>query len=107
MAFDMKRISFTVTLLTLAASVACTVNPAQYVEKGNKLFDSGKYADAEINYQKAIQKDPNFGEAYFRLGTTQLKNAHPGGAYQSFSRAAQLLPKRDDVAVALADSAMA
>jgi tetratricopeptide (TPR) repeat protein len=95
-----------VVLMMLLMS-ACAVKPGQYVEKGNSLFDAGKYADAEINYQKAIQKDANLGEGYFRLGLTQMREARPAEAYRNLSRAAELLPKRTDVAAAFGDAALA
>jgi Tfp pilus assembly protein PilF len=103
----MKHFALNGFLILTIVTSACAVGSAQYVERGNKLFDSGQYADAAINYQKAIQKDPNSGEAFFRLGTTLMKQARPAEAYKSLSRAAELLPKRSDVAVALADASLA
>ena len=90
----MKKFASAAMLLTMLGVSACAVSPAQYVQKGNALFDSGKYADAEINYQKALQKDPNLGEAYYRLGLTKMREAQPAEAYRVLSRAAELLPKK-------------
>jgi tetratricopeptide (TPR) repeat protein len=103
----MRKFASAGILLTMLGVSACAVSPAQYVEKGNALFESGKYADAEINYQKALQKDPNLGEAYYRLGLTKMREAQPAEAYKVLSRAAELLPNRKEVTVALADSALA
>ena len=36
---------------------SCGGNPERYVNKGNTLADAGNYAEADINYQKAIQAD--------------------------------------------------
>ncbi|MDP9170436.1 MAG: tetratricopeptide repeat protein, partial [Acidobacteriota bacterium] len=92
---------------TMVITTGCSMSPAQYVENGNKAFDSGKYAEAQIDYQKAIQKDPSLGEAYFRLGKLQLRQADAAGAFNNLSTAIQLLPTREDVAVTLADACLA
>ena len=67
-----------------------------YVTGGNELFEAGKYADASINYRKAIQKDPQFGEAHYRLGLVALKQGDARQAYAELSRAVELLPGNDD-----------
>jgi len=101
-----KRIIAGITILIVFDS-ACGVGAVQYIDRGNKFFESGRYADAEINYRKAVQKDPKLGEAYYRLGTVLLREAHADEAYKSLVVAAGSLPGRHDVAVALADASFA
>jgi len=74
----------------------CRTSKQGYVSRGNKLFNAGKYAEAEIEYRKAAQKDTNYGEAYYRLGLTELKLQNPGDAQRSLLRAVQLLPDNID-----------
>jgi len=88
--------------LALLAVTACT-SKLGYVDKGNAFFRQGKYADAEINYRKALQKDRNYGEAYYRLGLTALQQAHGAEAYNAFLRAQQLLPDNIEVKEKLAE----
>jgi tetratricopeptide (TPR) repeat protein len=66
-----------------------------------------KYAEAEIDYQKAIQAKPDFGEALYGLGLARFKEGNLRDALQSLTRAGDLLPSRDDVAVTLAEISMA
>ena len=66
-----------------------------------------RYADAELNYKKATQKDPAFGPAWYQLGLLYLRTARTADAYSTLSRAADLLPNREDVKVTLADLCMA
>ena len=80
----------------LLAVTACN-SKRGYVEKGNVLFQQGKYQDAAINYQKAIQKDANYGEAYYRLGLASSKEGNAPGAYNALLRASQLLPNEVEV----------
>jgi len=84
------------TCLVLLAIAACGARRG-YVEKGNVLFQQGKYQDAAINYRKAIQKDPNNGEAYYRLGLVSIQQDQGKDAYNALFRAYQLLPNNFEV----------
>lgn len=79
-------------LACMGLTSACRTSKEGYVAKGNKFFSAGKYTDAAINYDKAIQKDRNYGEAYYRLGLADIKlqDAHP--AFDALYRAVQLMP---------------
>jgi tetratricopeptide (TPR) repeat protein len=80
--------------IVLLAMTACGAK--SYVEKGNVLFQQGKYEAAALNYRKAIQKDENYGEAFYRLGLTEIKEKHLREAFDAFHRAVQLLPADTD-----------
>src|SRR5690348_11768924 len=101
----MSRTIFSTLSMVLSAwvMVSCRQSPQQYVEKGNTFFNTGKYQDAIINYKKAIQKDPKFGEGYYRLGLAELKTDQIREAYASLSNASTLLPDRTDVKVTFGD----
>ncbi len=86
----MKRVAG--ACLLLLAITACTTKRG-YVEKGNRLYELDKYQAAEINYRKAIQKDPKYGEAYYRLGLDEIKEENLPEAYNALYRASQLLPR--------------
>jgi tetratricopeptide (TPR) repeat protein len=77
-----------------------------YFEKGNALFDRGDYAEASLNYRKALQKDPKYGEAYHRLGLAEWKRGNSADAYQALTLAVQLLPESGPVRVDLANFAL-
>jgi tetratricopeptide (TPR) repeat protein len=82
--------------MVLLAMTACSTKRG-YVEKGNVLFQQGKYEAAAINYRKAIQKDPNYGEAFYRLGLNEAQQGDPGEAYNALFRANQLLSTNTEV----------
>jgi tetratricopeptide (TPR) repeat protein len=86
---------------------ACGRGPAYYLDKGDKLYAKGSFADASLNYRKAIQKDPAFGPAYYQLGLSELRLGKTPEAYSDLIRAADLLPNREDVKVTLADLTLA
>ena len=79
------------------------VQAQRYVENGNKFFDKAKYKEASIMYRRALQKDLRFGEAYYRLGLTDIKLGTFADAVRALHRAVELEPKNTDAATKLAD----
>jgi tetratricopeptide (TPR) repeat protein len=109
MASNMSRGSVHATIVTLLALLtgACTRSPEYYLNKGNQLAAQGKYAEAELNYRKATQKNPKFGEAFYQLALTELKTGKPLDGYRTMTTAVQLMPNRDDAKAKLADLSFA
>jgi tetratricopeptide (TPR) repeat protein len=103
-----KKLSLCIVfiLLGLAAS-SCSRSAASYVDRGNSFYNAGNYSDAALNYRKALQKDLQSGEAYYRLGKTDLKLGDQQEAYRILSRAADLLPNRDDIKIELGNVCLA
>jgi tetratricopeptide (TPR) repeat protein len=86
------RLRFGLTLALLLCAGACGHGAKYYVERGNKLFEAGNFAEAELNYRKASQKDDHFGEAFFRAGLTELKENKPIAALADLDKAVALMP---------------
>jgi tetratricopeptide (TPR) repeat protein len=86
---------------------ACTYTKQNYLAKGNDFFKRGRYMDASLNYRKAIQKDPRFGEAYYHLGLAALKLDDVNEALVALSRAVVLLPNNLAAKEKLADLLLA
>jgi len=89
-------------LAAILGLAGCAVTKSGYVEKGNRLFEAGKYSEAALNYRKALQKDPQFGEAHYRMGLVALKQDDARTAYQELTRAVDLLPANTDAREKLA-----
>lgn len=91
--------------LVLALVLACTActSSERYLERGKKLFEAGKYADASLEFRRAIQKDPKLGEAYYQLASSELRLNKTREAYQDLRRAVELRPSDRDIQIALAD----
>jgi tetratricopeptide (TPR) repeat protein len=103
----MKRLPLLLVIPLLFLLAACNTDPKaasrKYVENGNKYFNRGKYKEASIMYRRAIGKDGRYGEAWYRLGLTNLQLGIPQEAIRSFSRARDLDPSNTDAIVKLAD----
>jgi tetratricopeptide (TPR) repeat protein len=63
-----------------------------YFEKGDAAYARGQFADAALNFRKAVQKDPTFGDAYYRAGLAELKQNDAAEALQDFQNAVRLMP---------------
>jgi len=99
-----KLLTFLPLLLILAS---CSRDPRvqaqRYLDNGNKFFAKAKYKEASIMYRRALQKDLRFGEAYYRLGLTDLKLAAFGDAGHALRRAVELEPTNADAITKLTD----
>lgn len=97
----MWRILSVAALCVLACS--CRRSPQAYVETGNKFFKENKFSEAELQYRNAIQRDPSYGEAFYRLATLQLERQKLGEALQYLVTAAKFMPDNLEIKVKLAD----
>ena len=43
------------------------------VRAGNKLYEDGKFTEAEVEYRKGLQKKPDSFEANFTLGNALFR----------------------------------
>ncbi len=88
-----NKFNYAVLAFCLIGLAACgSRSPQVYIERGNKFYDAGKYDDAGIQYQKALQKDAKSGEAHYRLALVELKREKPIQAYGELQRAVELMP---------------
>jgi tetratricopeptide (TPR) repeat protein len=104
----MKRsLLFLCLPLLLLVLASCNTDPKaqaqRSVDQGNKFFGRGLYKEAGIMYRKAYAKSPLFGEAYYRMGLTDLKLGGLGEAVGMFRRARELQPENTDARVQLAN----
>jgi Flp pilus assembly protein TadD len=100
-----RKLLLSLPLMLTVAS--CSRDPKvqaqRYLANGNKFFEKSKYKEASIMYRRALQRDLRFGEAYYRLGLTDIKLASYSDAARMFRRAVELQPENTDAATKLAD----
>ena len=57
-------------LLSAGLQVSCSRDPniakRAFLERGNRDFEKGKYAEANISYSRGLQIDPRFAEAHYK-----------------------------------------
>jgi tetratricopeptide (TPR) repeat protein len=65
--------SLPLLLFLLCAATAHSQTVRSHVSRGNDAYEKSKYADAEAEYKKALQKDSTAREAQFNLGNAYYK----------------------------------
>ena len=81
-------ISLTFSIMHPTSSFAQT--DRQYIRHGNKQFGVGDYANAEVSYRKAIEKNPRNPQAAYNLGNALLAQKKDSAAVEQFQSAAKL-----------------
>ena len=85
-----KRAAAMLCLLLVAASANAQMTDRQYIRQGNKQFRSGDYANAEVSYRKAIEKNAKNAQAAFNLGNALMAQKKDSAAVEQFQGAARL-----------------
>ncbi len=60
-----------------------------YLSLGSVFFQQGYYTEAGTFFQNALRDDPSSAEAFYGIGSVQLKQEKLGEAAQSFTQATQ------------------
>ncbi|MBQ7512771.1 MAG: VWA domain-containing protein [Prevotella sp.] len=81
-------------LLMLSATVFApqasqAQNDRQLIRQGNKVFRQGNFADAEVAYRKAVEKNVRNPQANYNLGTALLRQHKDSAAVSQLEAAAK------------------
>ena len=78
-------------LFTVAtAAQAQNKNDRYFVRHGNRFYRDSLYTKAQVDYQKAIEKDNTNPVAHYNLGNAQLMQGQPKDAMKSYETAARM-----------------
>jgi len=95
------RILVLFVLLVLVSAVACAQSDRSLIREGNRSYKGSKYADAEVSYRKALEKNKEFREGPFNLGDALYKQGRFGEAADQYNIAASRTKNADEKAQAL------
>jgi len=102
-----KRAGLFVVTTLVGLLAGCSFDPKvtsrKYVTTGNKYYDRGKYKDASIMYRRALNKEPRYSDAWYRLGLANMKLTLYPEARKDFMRAVEIDPNNVDAMVKLGD----
>lgn len=97
--------------VSLAVMSGCSHDPnvrkQKYLQSGNKYFERGRYREAAIEYQNAIETDKGFADAHHQLALCYMREAIWNGAYQELSRTVELQPANTKAEVELGNLLLA
>ncbi|NMB82677.1 MAG: tetratricopeptide repeat protein [Ignavibacteria bacterium] len=94
----MKR-NFLILLLFISAySLNFAQSKRSLINEGVDLYKKNKYADAEINFKKGLEKDNNMYQGHFNLGDAYYKQGRYDEAIQSFKNSLAFTENNNDKA---------
>ena len=87
--FGKRKVTTTILLLMVVMSGMAQTD-RQYVRQGNKQYRAGDFANAEVSYRKAIEKNPRNSQAVYNLGNALMAQKKDSAAIEQFQSAAKL-----------------
>ena len=87
--FGKRKVAATILLMLVAMSGMAQTD-RQYVRQGNKQYRAGDFANAEVSYRKAIEKNPRNPQAAYNLGNALMAQKKDSAAIEQFQNAAKL-----------------
>ncbi len=93
----------TAAMLTLLPACRSSARAKEHVDKGNQYFAQKQFSQAQSEYGQAIKINPDFADAYYRLGLLQIQEEYPAAASKSLARAVELDSKNLDARLRLGD----
>lgn len=96
-----KRTRFWTTLtaacLLAAMFTGCSRDPnvrkQKYFESGQRYYEKGKYREAAIQFENAVQVDSRFADAHYHLALTEMKLQQWPEAFQQLLRTVEIQPE--------------
>ncbi len=73
--------------------VACKTPLEQYLDRGTKYFDQGKWDEAIAAYTQAIELDPNNVLAYTNRGASYVEKGEYAKGIEDYNKAIELDPE--------------
>lgn len=86
----MARRYIILTLLLGVVIIADAQTDRQFVRDGNRLFDKQQYDKAEIQYRKAVSKNPSNPQAVYNLGCALMMQNKDSAAIVQYQKATKL-----------------
>lgn len=86
--FGKKKQVATIFLLLMAMTAAAQTD-RQYIRQGNKQYRMGDFANAEVSYRKALEKNKRNSQAMYNLGNALMAQNQDSAAIMQFNEAAK------------------
>ena len=85
-------------LLGLVTSVYAQKEERGLIRKGNRLYKDSVYVDAEVNYRKALEVNPQYTVSMFNLGNTLLQQNKVQEAMEQYVAASRVEKDKGNLA---------
>lgn len=81
--------SLIIVFLVVTLGIANAQPVQKLIRSGNNEYKNGRFKDAEIDYRKALTKEPNSQKAAFNLGNALYKQKNYDEAASQYQKVAQ------------------
>ncbi len=91
---NLKFLNFVIIAIAYL-TLSCSNNDQEKLNiliKGNEAMAAGDYDEAIDYFDRALQLDPDFADAYNNMGVAFFENDEPGMALENYNRAIRLKP---------------
>ena len=85
--FQRRKKLTTVLLLALLPALGMAQTDRQLIRQGNKQFQAGDFANAEVSYRKALEKNSRNAQASYNLGNALMMQKKDSAAIEQFEKA--------------------
>ncbi len=104
---SLKKCAGAFFLLAIFLITGCGKDPMarrqEYFDSGTRYFNEGKYREASIQFQNALQADPRFAEGHYQLAQCYIKLQIWQGVFTELSRVVEIQPNHFKARIELAD----
>lgn len=94
----MKAHSYIIAVLLCFPAVLSAQKEAGNIRSGNRHYESERYTDAEVDYRRGLEKNPDSFEAHYNLGNALFRQDKYDEAAREYTQALQLMESRKDKA---------
>lgn len=84
-----KKVVAVVCVAMLSSMTVMAQSDRQYIREGNNHYRAGNYAQAEVAYRKALEKNPHNSQAEYNLGNALFAQRKDSAAIRAFENAAR------------------
>ena len=98
---NMKRYIVLLLLVLTVANLMAQKAERNYLRRGNRFYKDSTYVDAEINYRKALDANPNSTMAMYNLGNALIYQNKPQEALEQYAAVANIEKDKENLATDL------
>lgn len=95
---NMKKYIVLLLLLLTATNLMAQKAERNYLRRGNRFYKDSTYVDAEINYRKALDANPNSTMAMYNLGNALIYQNKPQEALEQYAAVANIEKDKENLA---------
>ena len=78
---------FVIMILSTIGVSAQEKSERDHLRMGNRLYNDSLYDKAEVEYRKALEKNPRYPQAQYNLGNSLIMQGKPKEAMQAYEEA--------------------